>query len=249
MAMFPPAIPHLFIRWLTEPGDVVYDPFAGRGTAPLEACLLGRRGMGSDANPLACVLTRAKVAPPSREGLVARLDELDRESKWFVPDDEPAHIQMLFSRETLGQLLWLRRDLDANRRVDGFLLAVLLGMLHANAGTDGVPRGLTVSMPNTFSMSPNYVRGYIAQHELIPPVVDVPSALRTRALRFLDDVAAPVVGKAWKGDAGTSHRELILKQAPTNRVRAVAAHRRTPRAVPWFGRTPMLRARARAASV
>ena len=53
MAMFPPTIPHLFIRWLTDVGDIVYDPFAGRGTAPLEACLLGRQGCGSDPNPLA----------------------------------------------------------------------------------------------------------------------------------------------------------------------------------------------------
>lgn len=52
MAMFPPSIPHFFIRWLTEPGDVVYDPFSGRGTTVLEACLLGRRGLGSDANQI-----------------------------------------------------------------------------------------------------------------------------------------------------------------------------------------------------
>jgi DNA methylase len=49
-AMFPPQVPHVFIRWLTQPGDVVYDPFAGRGTAPMEACRLGRLGVGSDVN-------------------------------------------------------------------------------------------------------------------------------------------------------------------------------------------------------
>ena len=29
--VLPNQVPHVFIRWLTEPGDVVYDPFAGRG--------------------------------------------------------------------------------------------------------------------------------------------------------------------------------------------------------------------------
>lgn len=57
-AMFPPHVPRVFIEWLTKSGDVVYDPFSGRGTAPLEACRLGRVGVGSDANPLAYVLTR-----------------------------------------------------------------------------------------------------------------------------------------------------------------------------------------------
>src|SRR4051812_49694223 len=56
-AMFPPQIAHVFVRWLSGPGDVVYDPFAGRGTVPLEAALLGRRGVGSDANPLAVTLS------------------------------------------------------------------------------------------------------------------------------------------------------------------------------------------------
>src|SRR5688572_33385007 len=65
MAMFPPSLPHVFIRWLTKPGDVVYDPFSGRGTTVLEACLQGRIGLGSDANPLAWILTSAKAHPPT----------------------------------------------------------------------------------------------------------------------------------------------------------------------------------------
>src|SRR6266545_5048070 len=65
-AMFPPQIANVFVRWLTAPGDSVYDPFSGRGTVPLEAVLLGRRGLGSDANPLAVALTQAKAQIPSR---------------------------------------------------------------------------------------------------------------------------------------------------------------------------------------
>jgi hypothetical protein len=83
MAMFPPSIPHVFIRWLTEPGDVVYDPFSGRGTTALEALLEGRKGYGSDLNPLALVLSGAKVAPPSLEDALARLSDLEvRRDVW-----------------------------------------------------------------------------------------------------------------------------------------------------------------------
>ena len=41
-ACFKPQLPRFFIERLTEPGDVVFDPFMGRGTTLLEAVLLGR---------------------------------------------------------------------------------------------------------------------------------------------------------------------------------------------------------------
>lgn len=75
-AMFPPQIAHVFLRWLTSPGDVVYDPFAGRGTVPLEAALLARRAIASDANPLAVTLSGAKVQVPSETRALRRLGEI-----------------------------------------------------------------------------------------------------------------------------------------------------------------------------
>src|SRR5438067_11586075 len=111
LAMFPPTIPHVFVGWLTRPGDTVYDPFSGRGTTPLEACLMGRVGMGSDANPLAWLLTSAKVDPPSRTAFAARLRELRLKRRRLSPRKTPAEIRMLFSSDTLGQLLWLRQEL------------------------------------------------------------------------------------------------------------------------------------------
>ncbi|MGH8546506.1 MAG: DNA methyltransferase, partial [Gammaproteobacteria bacterium] len=110
--MFPPQVPHVFIRWLTEPGDVVHDPFSGRGTAPLEACRMGRVGVGSDANPLAYVLTAAKVDPPTEEEAGARLAELRIDCGNGGGEAAPVDIQMLYSPRVLGQLVWLREHLD-----------------------------------------------------------------------------------------------------------------------------------------
>jgi hypothetical protein len=202
MAMFPPSIPHTFVRWLTEPGDVVYDPFAGRGTTPLEACLLGRIGLGADASPLAWVLSAAKVDPPSADGIHARLDEL-RDEMNDGPRTLPApdHIRMLFSSRTLRQLKYLRQKLDLDRRTDRFIMATLLGILHANANSDGRPRGLSVSMPNTFSMAPRYVRRYIREHGLVAPSVDVFDALERR-IDALGEVSGEFTrGRAWRRDA------------------------------------------------
>ena len=200
-AMFPPQVPHVFIRWLTKPGDVVYDPFAGRGTAPLEACRMGRVGMGADANPLAYLLTAGKVDPPTTEEARARLEVLRERCVPDSPTSVPADIQMLYADRVLGQLVWLRDALTISRRDDRFLMALLLGILHANYSPDRPPRGLSISMPNTFSMSAGYVRRYIKEHHLEPPDVDVFDLLDQKLDRMQLPEAAATRGTAWQQDA------------------------------------------------
>ena len=210
--MFPPKVPYVFIRWLTEAGDVVYDPFSGRGTAPLEACRMGRVGMGSDANPLAHVLTAAKVDAPSTEEARARLSVL---RKHYVPGDQssaPPEIRMLYSDRALEQLLWLRDTLSLSRRDDRFLMALVLGVMHANFKPGKPARGLSISMPNTFSMSPGYVRRYIEEHKLVPPDVDVFDLIDRKLDRMrLPDTAARR-GSAWKQDARQPVAPTIRKR-------------------------------------
>ena len=63
LASFPAALTHAFIARYSRPGDVVLDPFSGRGTTPLQACAEGRVGVGNDLNPFAHLLTAAKVEP------------------------------------------------------------------------------------------------------------------------------------------------------------------------------------------
>ena len=68
-ARFPPQLPRIFIRDLTNPGDVVLDPMMGSGTAVVEAMLEGRRGVGLDIDPLALRLCQVKTMPVQLEGL------------------------------------------------------------------------------------------------------------------------------------------------------------------------------------
>ncbi len=49
-ARFPPQLPAFFIRFLTEPGDLVLDPFAGSCTTGEVAENLGRRWIGFELN-------------------------------------------------------------------------------------------------------------------------------------------------------------------------------------------------------
>jgi len=76
LASFPAGLVHAFVARYTRPGDVVLDPFSGRGTTPLQACAEGRIGAGNDLNPFAQVLTAAKVDPPTRADVKTRVASL-----------------------------------------------------------------------------------------------------------------------------------------------------------------------------
>ena len=75
-ACFKPQLPRFFIERLTRPGDVVYDPFMGRGTTVLEAALLGRTSLGNDVNPLSRILVEPRLRPPSAATVQQRLEAI-----------------------------------------------------------------------------------------------------------------------------------------------------------------------------
>ena len=60
-AKFIPQIPEALILELSSEGDTVADVFCGSGTTLVEALLLNRNAIGFDANPLACLITKAKT--------------------------------------------------------------------------------------------------------------------------------------------------------------------------------------------
>src|SRR6266850_3038006 len=76
LASFPAALAHAFIGRYSRRGDVVLDPFSGRGTTPLQACAEGRIGVGNDLNPFAHLLTAAKVEPATRADTSTRVAAL-----------------------------------------------------------------------------------------------------------------------------------------------------------------------------
>ena len=203
LAMFPPGIPRYFIEQFTEPGDIVLDPFSGRGTAPLEACVSGRVGIGIDLSPLAHILTAAKVDPPSLNSALKRISELRAGYKRPNVDDVPDDIKMLFDgRLTLPQIVYLRNELSHGKRVDRFLLASLAGILHGgynDAMNDS--SYLSISMPNTFSMAPNYIRRYVRKNHLHKLPLDVFEKLTTKVQRLFKNGMPSTRGYAYRANA------------------------------------------------
>ena len=113
-ACFKPQLPRFFIERLTDPGDVVFDPFMGRGTTLLEAALLGRDALGNDVNPLARILVEARLDPPTLSEVAARLECLALDE----PMERPKGFEVFFDERTLNQICRLRAYL-AQRRFSG----------------------------------------------------------------------------------------------------------------------------------
>ncbi|HVH45583.1 MAG TPA: DNA methyltransferase [Labilithrix sp.] len=62
------------IEDLVPPGGTVLDPFCGSGTVLVEAMLAGRATIGSDLNPIAVMLARAKTFPRGQEKTAALVE-------------------------------------------------------------------------------------------------------------------------------------------------------------------------------
>jgi hypothetical protein len=104
-ACFKPQLPRFFIERLTEPGDTVYDPFAGRGTTLIEAALLNRRPLGCDINPLSRMLCEPRLSPPSLADITTRLQAIDFGSQ---PDGNTDHLLVFYHPATLREICALR---------------------------------------------------------------------------------------------------------------------------------------------
>ncbi len=109
-ACFKAELPAFFISRLTQPGERVYDPFAGRGTTAVEAALQGRRVVSNDINPLSAILARPRIAPPSLAAIRQRLASLSlREAPPPAADDPD--LSPFYHPETERELRALREYL------------------------------------------------------------------------------------------------------------------------------------------
>ena len=189
-------------KWVPK-GAVVLDPFCGSGTTLVESMLRGNPSIGVDLNPLAVSLASAKTRVVEMDDVLDRIMDLAREYKGRADfDDLPDGLQTIYHPRTLLQLVFLRHALRENRPEDMFLKGALLGIMHGKSRKGGSTAYLSIDMPNTFSMSPEYVRSFVRKHKLTQPPVDVFNQLRERVRWLLrEGCLPPVPCTVVKGDA------------------------------------------------
>jgi hypothetical protein len=184
-ACFKPQLPEFFITRLTEPGDVVYDPFAGRGTTLLEAALHGRIPAGCDVNPLSRVLAWPRLAPPRLEEIRTRLTSLA-----LASHDVPEELLAFYHPETLSELCGLRTYLLA-REAAGALDEVddWIRMVTVNRLTGHSPGFLSVyTLPPNQAVTVRSQRRINERRNQTPPRRDLRRIVVAKSARLLADV-------------------------------------------------------------
>jgi DNA methylase len=237
LASFPAALSHAFIARYSRPGDVVLDPFSGRGTTPLQAAAEGRIGAGNDLNPFAHLLTAAKVEPASPAEARTRVAGL--RLAWAAdaraweataaaiqadpvaggPEPVPVEVALAFHPRTFAQVLFVRASLRLDHRVDRFLAAAMTGILHGKSRSY-----LSQLMPNTFSMAPRYVRDFASRTDFQSAERDVFDLLDAKLTRLYRSPLPRTPGVALLGDArdaGPRIRAALRARGLPDRARLV----------------------------
>jgi DNA modification methylase len=99
-ACYKPQLPGYFIKRYAEPGELVYDPFMGRGTTLIEAKLLGHNVIGNDVNPLSTILTAPRLCEQNLEKITQRIEKIDLQRV----EIEDKNLLVFFEQQTLTEL-------------------------------------------------------------------------------------------------------------------------------------------------
>lgn len=182
-AMFPEAFVEKWADRLTKRGQVILDPFCGRGTAPFQALLMGRDALACDVNPVACCVTRAKTNAPTARALRRRITELERrfDARRWEPRRRSMSefFQYAYSPYTLRQVLYLRTSLEWEKSdTDCMISALVLGALHGESQKS--KSYLSNQMPRTISTKPAYSVRFWREHGFEAPERNVFELLRER---------------------------------------------------------------------
>lgn len=189
-ACFKPQLPRFFIDRLTAPGDLVYDPFMGRGTTLIEAALMERIPCGCDVNPLSRVLCEPRLRPPAMPEIEAALEEV----RFDEPGDMPEDLLVFYHPDTLREISALRRHL-LTRAAAGNLSAAdrWVQMIAVNRLTGHSPGFFSVyTLPPNQAVSPKAQAKINARLQQEPPYRDVAKIILTKSRRLLRDVSEPV---------------------------------------------------------
>ncbi|QDH13352.1 site-specific DNA-methyltransferase [Formicincola oecophyllae] len=232
-ACFKPELPAFLIKHLTKPGEVVFDPFMGRGTVPLEALLQKRQAAGNDINPLSIALLQPRLAPPA----LGQIQEALTSIPWEGPlgrgrlQGHVAEKDLLafYHPGTLRQLKILRRWL--NDPVEGqprhgvdntarWIRMVALARLSGHSsGYFSAP-----SMPPNQAVSAARQRALNERRGAGPPERPVAAIITKKSRSLLRDGPPPLVGDgvvplftrpAWSVPAmATGSVDLVVTSPP-----------------------------------
>jgi len=170
-ACFKAQLPGFFIKNFSNVGDVVFDPFGGRGTTAIEATLMGRKAISNDINPLSRLLCEPRLSIISINDIISRLSEI-----LFEPDlGSDIDLSMFYHKDTLSEIVSLknylkeRNDSGMEDGIDRWIRMVATNRLSGHS-----PGFFSVyTLPPNQAVSPSRQLKINAARNQIPPYRDV----------------------------------------------------------------------------
>lgn len=182
--MFPLDFPLNILKRRARAGDVVLDPFCGRGTTNFAARLVGLRSLGVDSSPVAAAITASKL-------VTASVDEILTEARRILAEREARHIpsgefwRWAFHPTVLDALCRFREafleDCSSDARIA--LRGIILGALHGPKQKT-FPSYFSNQCPRTYAPKPAYAARFWQERGLVPEPVDVLAVIQRRAKRY-----------------------------------------------------------------
>ncbi len=111
-ACFKAELPRFFIELFSKKNDIIYDPFAGRGTTLIEAALNQRNFICNDINPLSKIFIEPRLNIPNIKNLEERLCSIKIDSKLKSDID----LSMFFHKKTLQEILSIKNYLHKKKK-------------------------------------------------------------------------------------------------------------------------------------
>lgn len=217
-ACFKPQLPRFFISLLTKKGDVVYDPFSGRGTTVIEAGLMGRSVVANDINPLSRVMTEPRFFPPDLAQVEKRLalipkggSRADIDLSMFY---HPATEQEIVA---LREYLLARKEAHRDDMVDRWIAMVATNRL------TGHSKGFfsVYTLPPNQAVSPTSQEKINRKRSQAPEYRDTGQIILTKTkslLRTLNEDEQRNLARAGKGARLLSEDARLTKEIPDESV-------------------------------
>ncbi|WP_211363169.1 DNA methyltransferase [Thermochromatium tepidum] len=212
--MFPLDFPLNILKRRAQVGDVVLDPFCGRGTTNFAARLVGLRSLGVDSSPVAAAITAAKLATTTVDDILAEARRIltEREARQ-IPASE--FWQWAFHPTVLDALCRFREafleDCTTDARIA--LRGIILGALHGPKQKT-LPSYFSNQCPRTYAPKPAYATRFWQERRLLPEAVDILAVIERRAKRYYG-ISSNVTGAVRLADS----REPTALQPETPEVR------------------------------
>lgn len=182
--MFPLDFPLSILKRKARAGNVVLDPFCGRGTTNFAARLVGLQSLGVDSSPVAAAITASKL-------VTATVDEILAEAHEILIGREACHIptgefwKWGFHPTVLDALCRFREAFLENCTSDAriALRGILLGALHGPKQKT-FPSYFSNQSPRTYSPKPAYATRFWQGRGLVPEPIDVLAVIERRTKRY-----------------------------------------------------------------